>query len=85
MGFQKKKKMEDYCRADTVLLGKSVLKFRAMFKQDIDVDPFRYVTLASLCMAIYRGKFIPEATIVANEQNKRVSLLSKEWLLLPQC
>jgi len=63
--------MIKYCRADVELLSKSVLKFRRMFKIDLDVDPFRYVTLASLTMSIYRGKFIPDNTIVANEQNKK--------------
>ena len=52
-----------------------------MFKQDLDVDPFRYVTLPSLCMSVYRGKFLPDETIVANEQNNQVSLLCKEWLI----
>ena len=76
-----REEMIKYCRADVELLSKAVLKFRQMFKQDLDVDPFRYVTLASLCMSVYRGKFLPDETIVANEQNKKVSQLCKEWLI----
>ena len=60
-----KHEMVKYCRADVELLSKSVLKFRQMFKRGLDVDPFRDVTLASLTMPIYRGKFIPDETIVA--------------------
>ena len=45
--------MKLYCEADVVLLAKTVLKFRELFKKSLDVDPFRYVTLASLCMDIY--------------------------------
>jgi len=75
-----KDEMERYCKADVTLLSKAVLEFRKMFIK-FDVDPFRYVTLPSLCMAIYRGKFLPDATIVANEQNKKVSTMSKEWFL----
>ena len=47
--------MVKYCRADVELLSKAVLAFRIMFKDRLDIDPFRYVTLASLCMAIFRG------------------------------
>jgi len=70
-----------YCRADVELLSKSVLSFRKMFKERLDIDPFRYVTLASLCMAIFRGCFLPDKSIVANDQNKPISKVCKEWLL----
>ena len=73
--------MAKYCKADTELLSKSILVFRKMFKDKLDIDPFRYVTLASLCMAIFRGCFLPKKSIVANEQNKPVSTVSKEWLM----
>ena len=33
-----------------------------------------------LCMAIFRGCFLPDKSIVANEQNKPVSKVCKEWL-----
>ena len=46
----------------------------------MDVDPFRYVTLASLCMSIYIGNFIPEKTIVGNSSDKKDSLVCREWL-----
>ena len=76
-----KHEMRKYCRADVELLGKSVLKFRQMFKEKLDIDPWRYTTLASLCMSIYRGCFLPEKSIVANEQNKNISRVSREWLI----
>eukprot|EP00972_Heterocapsa_arctica_P028933 4256721-Heterocapsa_arctica.AAC.2 len=76
-----REEMTKYCRADVELLSKAVLAFRKMFTQRLDVDPWRYTTLASLCMAIYRGKFIQDKTIVSNDQNKKVSQVSKEWLL----
>jgi len=76
-----KHEMTTYCRADVELLSKSVLKFRKMFKDKLDIDPFRYVTLASLCMAIFRGCFLPDKTIVANEQNKPISKTCEEWMI----
>ncbi len=51
--------MQKYCRADVELLSKTVLKFRKMFIDELDTDPFRYTTLASLCMSIYSNKFLP--------------------------
>ena len=76
-----KEEMKKYCRADVELLSKAVLRFRQMFKEKLDIDPFRYVTLASLCMAIFRGCFLPEKSIVSNDQNKPISKVCKEWLL----
>ena len=73
--------MIKYCRADVELLSKAVLSFRKMFKHKLDIDPFRYVTLASLCMAIFRGCFLPDKSIVANEQNKPISKVCNEWLI----
>ena len=52
-----------------------------MFKERQGIDPFRYVTLASLCMAIFRGCFLPDKSIIANEQNTTVSKVCKEWFL----
>ena len=73
--------LKRYCEADVELLGKTVLKFRKMFKaKPIDVDPFRYVTLASLCVSIYLNLFIPEKTIVGNGSDKKDSRVCREWL-----
>ena len=69
-----------YCRADVVLLSKAVLKFRKLFLETVDTDPFRYVTLASLCMSIFRNRFMPANTIVSHATDKTVSRVSKEWL-----
>jgi hypothetical protein len=57
------------------------LKFRKMFKDKFDIDPFRYATLASLCMSLYRGLFMPEKKIVANDNNRNISKVSREWLI----
>jgi hypothetical protein len=67
-----KEELIKYCRADVVLLSKTILKFRKMFKDNLDTDPFRYTTLASLCMSLYLNKFIPDKTIVANSSEKKI-------------
>ena len=58
------------CRADVELLSKTVLYFRKLFITSLDTDPFRYTTLASLCMSIYSNLFLPEKTIVCNSHEK---------------
>ena len=75
-----KDELVKYCRADVELLSKAILKFRKMFLESLDVDPFRYVTLASLCMAIYLNKFLPDNTIVGNSIDKD-SIVAREWLI----
>ncbi len=51
-----------------------------MFIDKLDTDPFRYTTLASLCMAIYLNKFLPEKKIVGNGAAKQDSIVCREWL-----
>ena len=75
-----KEEFVKYCRADVEVLSKAVLKFRKMFMDKLDVDPFRYVTLASLCMSIYLNKFLPEKAIVGNSNDKD-SVVGREWLI----
>ena len=76
-----KQELVKYCRADVELLSKTVLHFRNLFKTSLDTDPFRYTTLASLCMSVYLNKFLPDKTIVGNNARKKDSLVCREWLL----
>ena len=69
-----------YCRADVELLSKTVLCFRKLFKTSLDTDPFRYTTLASLCMSVYLNKFLPDKTIMGNTTEKQDSIVCREWL-----
>ena len=48
------------------------------FDKNLNVDPFRYVTLASLLMSIYINKFLPDKSIVCNDFNKPISKISRE-------
>ena len=75
-----KKELIRYCRADVELLSKSVLAFREIYKLELDVDPFRYVTLA-ICMSIFIGNFVPDKkTIVGTSSDKKDGLVCREWL-----
>ena len=63
-------------------MSKAVLEFRKLFRSLVDVDPWRYTTVASLCTDIYRCLFLHENSIVGNSGcDRQVSRVSKEWLL----
>ena len=56
-----KDEMKRYCEADVEFLAKAVLKFRKMFKESHDNDPFfRHIILPSLVSEIYKNTFLPE-------------------------
>ena len=60
-----------------------MLKFRELFMDrpdGFDVDPFRYTTLASLCMAMYRCSHMPANSIPCHTAAKQDSCTAREWL-----
>lgn len=59
------KECVEYCKSDVLVLREGCARFRQLFLElsDQHVDPFNYMTIASVCMAIYRTLFMPEATI----------------------
>lgn len=54
-----------YCKSDVLLLKQGCLSFRQTFLDITDdvVDPFNYITIASVCMDIYKRLFYEEETI----------------------
>ena len=69
-----------YCRADVEVLSQAVLAFRKLFIEKLDTDPYRYTTLASLCMNIYINKFLPSKTIMGNCNSNKDRIVCREWL-----
>ena len=66
--FDFKKEMYKYCKSDVDILRRGCLKLREQFLQISGIDPFQYVTIASVCHAIYRNEFLPSDTIgIVNE------------------
>ena len=66
------------------ILRRSMMQFRSNFIEIGDVDPFRYVTIASVCMAIYRSQFMPLKQIAVVKDTKRIesfSEISIKWLM----
>ena len=73
--------MIKYCRSDVEVLARGVLKYRQIFYNKLNVDPFRYITISSLCMNIFKAKLMPKHTIVSNELNKHISKTSREYFI----
>ncbi|PFX15633.1 putative uncharacterized transposon-derived protein F54H12.3 [Stylophora pistillata] len=58
-----KKELREYCRSDVDILRRSMLQFREDFIELENMDPLQYVTIASVCMTIYRSNYMPEEKI----------------------
>ena len=81
--FDFRKELEDYCRSDVAILRRSMLKFREDFITIANIDPLQYITIASVCMNVYRSKFMPENTIGIIKDSVKTETFSKismNWL-----
>ena len=61
--FEMKKEILEYCRSDVDILRRGIMKLREDFIQLENIDPLRYITIASVCMTIYRSNYMPNKTI----------------------
>jgi hypothetical protein len=55
--------MYKYCKSDVHILRRGCIEYRKLFMQIPNIDPFQYITLASVCNAIYRNELLLENTI----------------------
>lgn len=81
--FDFQKEFIKYCRSDVDILRRGCLELRRLFLEIANIDPFKYVTLAGVCMAIYRDKFLKENTIAIDDdviQKDKYSKKSIAWL-----
>ena len=62
--FVFQKEILEYCRSDVDILRRSMMKFREDFIQLENIHPLHYITIASVCMTIYRSNYMPKKTIV---------------------
>ncbi|XP_050066420.1 uncharacterized protein LOC126555557 [Aphis gossypii] len=80
--FNFKKELEEYCNSDVDILRRGCLELRKQFLDVCNIDPFKYITIASVCMAIYRQSDLSNSTIavVQNVKKKKFSDKSIKWL-----
>ena len=56
--WDQKREMREYCISDVDILRKCCIKFRKLYIDVCEIDPFQYLTIASVCMAIYKYHYI---------------------------
>ena len=80
--FDFKKELVAYCRSDVDILGQSMMTFRDNFLKIGNIDPLQYITIASVCMSIYRSKYMSENTIgiIKDVPKNTFSKTSIQWL-----
>ena len=81
--FDFRKELKDYCRSDVDILRRSMLKFREDFITIANIDPLQYITIASVCMNVYRSKFMSKDTIGIIKDSIKTETFSKismNWL-----
>ncbi|KAE9530087.1 hypothetical protein AGLY_011549 [Aphis glycines] len=80
--FNFKEELEAYCNSDVDILRRGSLEIRKQFLEIANIDPFRYTTIAGVCMAIYRSRYLLKDTIAVldKEKNEKYSKQSITWL-----
>ena len=82
--FNFQDEMRDYCISDVDILLNGCWRFRRLWMESVcdgeednedglhlvnSVDPFAYLTIASLCLGVFRGKFLPEKWAVLTPEH----------------
>ena len=75
--FDFKKEILEYCRSDVDILRRGIMKLRGDFIQLENIDPLRYITIASVCMTIYRSNYMPNKTIAIVPEYAKTDNYSK--------
>jgi hypothetical protein len=82
--FNFKEQMAEYCQQDVVILKESCIAYRRLMCAETNCDPFAYVTLASVCNAVYKCRFMPRDKIArvppSGYQGAKYSYRGYEWL-----
>jgi hypothetical protein len=82
--FNFAEEMAEYCKQDVEILKESCLAYRRLMCKKTNCDPFAYVTLASVCSALYMTLFMPEETIAgvpaSGYDRSKYSYEGYEWL-----
>ena len=69
--FDFQKKFINYCDSDVDILRRGRLELRKQFLEIADIDPFQNITIAGVCMAIYRSKYMYHKTIAIVKDDQK--------------
>ena len=75
--FDFQKEIIEYCRSDVDILRRGIMKLRGDFIQLENFDPLGYITIASICMMIYRSNYMPKKTITIVPESVKTDSFSK--------
>ena len=75
--FDFQKEVIEYCRSDVDILRRAMMKLREDFIQLENIDPLHYITIASVCMMIYRSNYMPKQTIAIVPKYTKTDNFSK--------
>jgi hypothetical protein len=78
--FDFQKEFVEYCDSNVDILRRGCLELRKRF---LEIDPLQYITIASVCMTIYRSKYLQPKTIAVVKDNKK-EMYSKSSIYLAQ-
>ena len=72
-----KKEILEYCRSDVDILRRGMMKLRKDFINLENIDQLRYITIASVCMTIYRSNYMPKKIIAIVPESVKTDNFSK--------
>ena len=75
--FDFKNEILEYCRSDVDILRRGIMKLREDFIKLENIDPLHYITIASVCMKIYRSNYMPKKTIAIVPEYAKTDNFSK--------
>ena len=81
--FDFQKEIVTYCRSDVDIPRRGMMKLREELINLENIDCLRYITIASVCMSIYRANYMPEKTIAVVPESVKTDNFSKAsitWL-----
>ena len=76
--WDQEKEMREYCISDVDILRKCLITFRKLYIKIADIDPLQYLTIAGVCMAIYKYHFIDE-TFPKRFHRTQKALMIEDW------
>lgn len=69
--FDFQKELVEYYNSDVDILRSGCLELRKQFLEIANIDPFQHITIAVVCMAIYRSKYLQGNTISIIKDTKK--------------
>ena len=75
--FDFQKEIIEYCQSDVNILRRGMMKLREDFIQLENIDCLKYITIASVCMMIYHGNYMPKETITIVPESVKTNNFSK--------